>query len=77
MACFRIIIGQLCGLFRVYLGLALSLQKDGPGSRLQECVGYLLEGMEVLLTDLSKQAATSVEKMCVFCQSIWVTPGSV
>ncbi|XP_076442616.1 uncharacterized protein LOC143281313 isoform X2 [Babylonia areolata] len=50
-------------LSRIYLGLALSLLKEGPGSRLKECVMYLLEGMEVLLTDLSKQAATPVENM--------------
>ncbi|XP_070181396.1 uncharacterized protein [Littorina saxatilis] len=50
-------------LSRIYLGLALSLQKDGPGGRLKECVRYLLEGMEVLLTDLSKQAATLHENM--------------
>jgi hypothetical protein len=48
---------------RIYLGLALSLQKEGPGARLKECVSYLLEGMEVLLTDLSKQAATPQENM--------------
>ena len=50
---------------RVYLGLALSLQKDGPKERLKECVAYFLEGMEVLLTDLSKQAATPEENMLV------------
>ena len=44
----------------------MSLQKDGPKERLKECVTYLLEGMEVLLTDLSKQAATPEENMLVY-----------
>nr|KAG5711922.1 hypothetical protein BaRGS_026363 [Batillaria attramentaria] len=50
-------------LSRIYLGLSLSLRKNGPGDRLKECVHYLLESMEVLLTDLSKKAATPEESM--------------
>ncbi|XP_025103726.1 uncharacterized protein LOC112569887 isoform X2 [Pomacea canaliculata] len=50
-------------LARIYLGLALSLQKGGPGDRIQECVCYLQEGMETLLTDLTKKAATPQENL--------------
>ena len=48
---------------RIYLGLALSVQKDGPGTRTKECIRYLLEGMEVLLSDLSKKAMAPEENM--------------
>lgn len=43
---------------RSYLGLALALQKDGPGSRSTETIGYLLEAMESLLTENTKAALT-------------------
>lgn len=63
--CFVFIIFLLLLSHRIYLGLALSLQKEGPGVRTKECVTYLLESMEVLLTDLSKKATTFAENMSV------------
>ncbi|CAC5388775.1 unnamed protein product [Mytilus coruscus] len=43
---------------RFYLGLALALQKEGPGARVKEAVSYLLEAMETLLTQNTKFAMT-------------------
>jgi hypothetical protein len=38
--------------------LALALQKEGPGARVKEAVSYLLEAMETLLTENTKNAMT-------------------
>lgn len=43
---------------RFYLGLALALQKNGPGPRAKETISYLLEAMETLLTLHTKSAMT-------------------
>ncbi|XP_011449083.3 uncharacterized protein [Magallana gigas] len=43
---------------RFYLGLALALQKNGPGPRAKETISYLLEAMETLLTLQTKSAMT-------------------
>lgn len=43
---------------RFYLGLALALQKNGPGARAKETISYLLEAMETLLTQHTKTAMT-------------------
>lgn len=43
---------------RFYLGLALALQKNGPGARAKETISYLLEAMETLLTLHTKSAMT-------------------
>ena len=45
-------------IYRFYLGLALALQKEGPGARVKEAVSYLLEAMETLLTENTKNAMT-------------------
>ncbi|KAL5007933.1 hypothetical protein ScPMuIL_013514 [Solemya velum] len=45
-------------LSRYYLGLALALQKNGPGGRSKEAIGYLLKVMEILLTKNSVEAHT-------------------
>ena len=44
-------------LSRFYLGVALALQKDGPGKRLNEAISYLFEGMETLISKLAEQQA--------------------
>ncbi|XP_061164365.1 uncharacterized protein LOC133173398 [Saccostrea echinata] len=44
---------------KFYLGLALALQKNGPGARAKETILYLLEAMETLLTQHTKAAMTS------------------
>lgn len=44
---------------RCYLGLALALQTGGPGARVKEAIGYLLEAMEALLSKLSTEAMVS------------------
>ncbi|XP_041354400.1 uncharacterized protein LOC121372183 [Gigantopelta aegis] len=54
-------------LSRFYLGLALAMQKDGPGKRSVEAIGYLLEAMEALLTENSKQAQNPDEFQRVTC----------
>ncbi|XP_067681719.1 uncharacterized protein [Haliotis asinina] len=48
-------------LARIYLGLALALQKGGPGSRAKEAITYLQEAMETLLTENSKFAMSYEE----------------
>ncbi|XP_056020814.1 uncharacterized protein LOC125651820 isoform X2 [Ostrea edulis] len=44
---------------KFYLGLALALQKNGPGARAKETITYLLEAMETLLTEQTNAAMTS------------------
>ncbi|KAK3595487.1 hypothetical protein CHS0354_021583 [Potamilus streckersoni] len=45
-------------LSRYYLGLALALKRDGPGARSKEAIGYLLEALETLLQEKSKEAVS-------------------
>ncbi|KAJ8308540.1 hypothetical protein KUTeg_013414 [Tegillarca granosa] len=52
-------------LARSYLGLALALQKTGPGARSKETIGYLLEAMEILLTELSKSSMSDADPSAV------------
>ena len=47
------------------MGLALALQKDGPGPRTKEAVSYLLEGMEMLLQKNSEEALNPQATECV------------
>jgi hypothetical protein len=37
-------------IYRFYLGLALALQKEGPGARVKEAVSYLLEAKTTVPT---------------------------
>ena len=42
---------------RFYLGVALSLQPEGPGARLKATIGYLMEGLEALLQRSCEEAS--------------------
>ncbi|XP_048244538.1 uncharacterized protein LOC124123872 isoform X1 [Haliotis rufescens] len=50
-------------LAKIYLGLALALQKGGPGSRAKEAITYLQEAVETLLTENSKFALSDEENI--------------
>ena len=41
---------------RLYMGLAWSLQKGGPGDKTDKAVAYLKEGMELLLQRNDEEA---------------------
>ena len=45
--------------YRLYMGLAWSLQKGGPGDQMDKAVAYLKEGMELLLQRNSDEALSS------------------
>ena len=53
---------NFCALEDFYLGFALSLQKDGPGSRTQETIHCLQEAMEALLAQNTTESLTSEER---------------
>ena len=48
------------------MGLALCLQKDGPGARAKEAMGYLLEAMEALLQQNVAASLDPEPTECVF-----------
>lgn len=56
--CYSCVTWQVVFFHRFYLGLALALQKNGPGARAKETISYLLEAMETLLTQHTKTAMT-------------------
>ncbi|KAK3702575.1 hypothetical protein RRG08_042565 [Elysia crispata] len=58
---------------RFYLGLAISLSKEEWKKRGKEAIKYLLAGMELLLSELSKQANTAEEiipKTTLFAENL-------
>ncbi|GFO50507.1 hypothetical protein PoB_007701200 [Plakobranchus ocellatus] len=58
---------------RFYLGLAISLSKKESQARGKEAIKYLLAGMELLLSELSKQANTAEEtipKAALFAENL-------
>ncbi|CAL1545798.1 unnamed protein product [Lymnaea stagnalis] len=58
---------------RFYLGLAISLSKEERKKRGNEAVTFLLAGMELLLTELSKEATKADEtvgKSCLIAENL-------